>query len=333
METSENLLREYRSTINQLKLLLQEEEKCVEKNYKLQVEEKEKLQIEINEKIQLLEKPFVILFLGSFGSGKSSLINALLGEDLLPTGFLPETAIPVELHYSEEKQMVIYPKKNMSEYGNKPFSIRKVDSEEVERFTSLTSDNSVVQQQKFEKVAIYYPFEILKNGFVFIDTPGWLNGIFEPDKYLACSDLIVYSMNSLIAYTLDDKENLSYLNSLGVYNIIAVYSLYDVLTKEYKKRPERLEKIRHTFRQHMKKHSELGPDAIHFIDSLGGLTAKLSNDDFELKRSGIKGLEDYIARYLIENIGKKKIEEVSEFLLEQREMLLSAITENVLESE
>ena len=35
-------------------------------------------------------------FVGDFNAGKSSLINAMLGVDLLPTNILPETAVSYE---------------------------------------------------------------------------------------------------------------------------------------------------------------------------------------------------------------------------------------------
>lgn len=43
---------------------------------------------------------------GAFSCGKSSLINALLGEHLLATAITPETAIPAELRFGTERQFI-----------------------------------------------------------------------------------------------------------------------------------------------------------------------------------------------------------------------------------
>ncbi len=55
----------------------------------------------------LQEEPKIIIpFVGAFSSGKSSLINALLGEDILSTDIAPETVLPVELRAGGTQQFV-----------------------------------------------------------------------------------------------------------------------------------------------------------------------------------------------------------------------------------
>ena len=49
-----------------------------------------------------LEGPFLLVVVGEFNSGKSSLVNALLGEDLLPEGPTPTTDRIQLLEYGEE---------------------------------------------------------------------------------------------------------------------------------------------------------------------------------------------------------------------------------------
>lgn len=46
----------------------------------------------------------LVPFIGGFSSGKSSLINTLLGEVLLSTEITPETALPIELRAGKGKQ-------------------------------------------------------------------------------------------------------------------------------------------------------------------------------------------------------------------------------------
>ena len=52
---------------------------------------------------------FKINLIGPFSSGKSSLLNAWLGEEVLPTGIAPETAVASELMYSQEEKIVLFP--------------------------------------------------------------------------------------------------------------------------------------------------------------------------------------------------------------------------------
>ena len=52
---------------------------------------------------------FKVNLIGPFSSGKSSLLNAWLGQDILPTGIAPETAVASELMYSQEEKVVLFP--------------------------------------------------------------------------------------------------------------------------------------------------------------------------------------------------------------------------------
>nr|MBP3724451.1 dynamin family protein [Campylobacter sp.] len=48
----------------------------------------------LNSLSKLLQEPLNIAVVGQFSSGKSSFLNAVLGDDILPTGIIPVTAKP-----------------------------------------------------------------------------------------------------------------------------------------------------------------------------------------------------------------------------------------------
>ena len=56
------------------------------------------------EKDSFIKVPFV----GDFNAGKSSLINSMLGSDILPTNILPETAVSYELYYSSDEKLEVW---------------------------------------------------------------------------------------------------------------------------------------------------------------------------------------------------------------------------------
>ena len=64
--------------------------------------EKEETQLEAN-----LSKKSTILFVGQTNSGKSSLVNELLGGSFLPTAEVPCTSRIVRLKYSEQNYLKV----------------------------------------------------------------------------------------------------------------------------------------------------------------------------------------------------------------------------------
>ena len=52
---------------------------------------------------RLSEGRFHLAVLGQVKRGKSTLINALLGEDILPSSVVPLTALPTFVHYGEQR--------------------------------------------------------------------------------------------------------------------------------------------------------------------------------------------------------------------------------------
>ena len=53
--------------------------------------------------VRLAEGRFFVACVGQFKRGKSTLIGALIGESILPTGFVPVTAVPTVIRYGSTK--------------------------------------------------------------------------------------------------------------------------------------------------------------------------------------------------------------------------------------
>lgn len=47
-------------------------------------------------------------FVGDFNAGKSSLINSIIGREILPTNILPETAVSYELYYAADEKLEVW---------------------------------------------------------------------------------------------------------------------------------------------------------------------------------------------------------------------------------
>ena len=112
---------------------------------------------------------FRLAVLGQFKRGKSTLLNALLGADLLPTDVLPVTAIPTFIsHAAKPCARVHYHTDTPPEkfYPAAELNLAAVLAEFV------TEKGNPNNQRQVHRVEIGHPAPLLQQGVVLIDTPG-----------------------------------------------------------------------------------------------------------------------------------------------------------------
>ena len=110
----------------------------------------------------------------------------------------------------------------MWEGGDAPFDLVKVTTEEISKYVSLSTEDAINSMErnidgdasqsrinaKFEKMVIFWPLDILKDGVVLVDSPG-INDPYSNDyivnDYLPKADAIVYVMDSQHPYQRTEK--------------------------------------------------------------------------------------------------------------------------------
>ncbi len=111
---------------------------------------------------KLAEDRFSIAVLGQFKRGKSSLLNAVIGRDLLPTGVLPLTSVITAVRFGARPRLVIYRQ-------NHQFPV--LDS--ISALAGYVTESANPGNRKgIEMVAIELPLPYLRRGLEFVDTPG-----------------------------------------------------------------------------------------------------------------------------------------------------------------
>lgn len=122
----------------------------------------EQIKESLNLLIDTLNEPPLIAVIGQFSSGKSTFLNALLGQDVLPSGLTPVTAKAVRLKFAKMPLL----------------SVKFINGSE-----SLLASSDLAELNKLgdqvSGMTLYAPSEILKE-INFIDTPG-LNSLRDAD--------------------------------------------------------------------------------------------------------------------------------------------------------
>lgn len=110
---------------------------------------------------KLAEGRFNVAALGQFKRGKSCLINALLGENLLPTASVPLTSVAVTVSYGESERVTVH-----FIDGSCLDIVRK----DIAAYATETGNPRNFKTAKEIRVA--FPAPLLKDGVSLLDTPG-----------------------------------------------------------------------------------------------------------------------------------------------------------------
>lgn len=139
---------------------------------------------------------FKIVVVGEFSRGKSTFINALLGEKLLPSKALPTTATLNKISYANEKKVTIhYHDKNspLKEISLDDFKTLNAPREPIEG--DHQSEDLFKKQSEYLQsisfVNIKYPLALCKNNISIIDTPG--TNDLDPARELLTNAIIPQS--------------------------------------------------------------------------------------------------------------------------------------------
>src|SRR4030043_1234292 len=126
---------------------------------------------ELREKIE--NNVFNLVVLGQFKRGKTTLINALLGAEILPTAIVPLTSIATILKYDEILKINVY------------FNDGKVTEINPENLSEYVTERGNPRNEKdVQEVVITYPSSYLKDGVMLIDTPG-VGSVYEHNTDVA----------------------------------------------------------------------------------------------------------------------------------------------------
>ena len=205
---------------------------------------------------------FKVLVVGEFKRGKSTFINALLGEKVLPAYSRPCTAAINEVSYGEKKAEIHFVKpltedkkilnnlpedvqefirknrKSNNECDPMPIENFNEDFNSLEKYVTIPEDEKKEQGQSvlespLEMVKLSWPLERLKDSnVIIIDSPGLNENATRTDvteKYYSKVDAVIFVISCISPISASEQKTLKQLNDDGLNDIFFICNMYDRL--------------------------------------------------------------------------------------------------------
>ena len=225
---------------------------------------------------------FRIAVFGPFNHGKSTLLNAMLGNRALPIDLIPTTGAAITVKYGTDLRT----------------RITLVDGTEIDRSgTEVLKKFAILDDKRrmrndVASVEVFCPHPFLDTGVEFLDLPG-TNDREEQDNLvrqeLLGADLVVQLLDARKLMSLGERENLrDWLLDRGIKTVIFVTNFLNLLDPEEQKQVQsRLRFVAESFR------AELPPgfSNLYRVDALPALRARLKGDVAAASSSGLAAFE------------------------------------------
>lgn len=136
-----------------------------------------------------LSEPLTLMIAGEFKAGKSTFINALLGEEILTSDVTPATAVVTMLTYGRERIVLGHFKNG---------TIQQFGEGELKELSAEVSGKGASIRRQLSHIELKLPLQLLKQ-LTIIDTPG-LNSDYAhhtraTEQFLDRSDIAFWVFN------------------------------------------------------------------------------------------------------------------------------------------
>ena len=247
---------------------------------------------------------FKVLVIGEFKRGKSTFINSLLGKEILPAYAKPCTAIINEVKWGEEPRALLHYVKGENGVSQPPQEIPVDSLEKHVVIPDGVDEREAIHNSSFDKVELFWPLEICKNGVEIIDSPG-LNEHDIRQKitidYLSSVDAVLFVLACDVLASQSELSVIDNIREKGHEDIFFICNRINLIRDREKDSIKQ-----HAFLK-LSSRTRRGKERIFFINAVGALDGRLDGDDREVENSGVPLLEKELEKFLTVDRGRVKL--------------------------
>lgn len=265
-------------------------------------------------KVQRLEQRvrddnFKVFVMGEFKRGKSTFINAMLGQEVLPAYATPCTAIINEVKWGDQPRAVLHMIARQNGSVGKAMEIPVDQLEDyvviqVNESNAMSEDGHPIYESPYEKAELFWPLDICHDGVEIIDSPG-LN---EDDKrqkitldYLTIVDAVIFVISCLAPISRSERSAIDTVRKSGYEDIFFVCNRINEV------RPKEQERLKSFCLTQLSPLTSQKDRYVFFINALGALDARVANDVQLLNGSGLLPVEGELKNFLANERGRVKL--------------------------
>lgn len=259
----------------------------------------------------LSSEVFRLLVLGDMKRGKSTFLNALMGENLLPTDVNPCTAVLTILRYGPQKRVTVYfndersPESLSFEAFKQRYTIRPDQAKKLE-------DEGTLAFPQVDYAVVEYPLPLLEKGVEIVDSPG-LNDTEARNQltleYVNNCHAILFVLSATQQFTLGEQRYLdNYIKDRGL-TVFFLINAWDeiqnrlVNPEDETELQEAEERVRQVFRTNLEPYclldgEDMYADRTFEISSLQALRQRLKGEDGTLEGTGFGEFMQSLTHFL-----------------------------------
>jgi hypothetical protein len=252
---------------------------------------------------RVASETFRVLIAGEFNAGKSTTVNAMLGDEVLPAAATPTTAVLCVVRWGEPKRALLYRADATSRSSLDP-APQEIKVTELGHYVTVGASSG--GPNKWGLAEICWPLEFCRPGVEIIDSPG-LNDSPEHSRitldYVNRADAVVFVFSALQALTEAERKVVD--QQLKIFSHDNMFCLVNRINQVGDE--DDVADVTADARARMKEYWALGENRVFFVDAKGALKGRQNRQPERVANSGLPVFEQSLEQFLTTDRARVKI--------------------------